>query len=162
MLEGQSFLKVSRFFLRHVQCEADLWDHPSGRRILEAHTLSRKFITLYTFWLLLLSKQDHYVWSLKAIKPVLVIAGSLNLKTKFWWKHCKISILRTTADVLQSSWISFLISFWTWIFQEGKIQFERSVKKLQPEKNFAMKICQLDELLTVQNPIFIVGNVGTG
>ena len=30
-------------------CETDLLDHPSGRRILKAQTLSRKFITLYTF-----------------------------------------------------------------------------------------------------------------
>ena len=37
-----------------------------------------RFVTLYALCRDLLSKQDHYDWGLRAIKTVLVVAGSFK------------------------------------------------------------------------------------
>ena len=47
-----------------------------------AKTLAHKFIALYSLCKELLSKQDHYDWGLRAIKSLLVVAGSLKVKVK--------------------------------------------------------------------------------
>ena len=49
--------------------------HPQG--FVEAKMLAKKFASLYYLLEDLLSPQKHYDWGLRAIKSVLVVAGSL-------------------------------------------------------------------------------------
>ncbi|XP_057668614.1 dynein beta chain, ciliary [Diorhabda carinulata] len=142
----------------------------------EAKILARKFITLYTLCKELLSKQDHYDWGLRAIKSVLVVAGSLKRGDPG----------RPEEEVLMRALRDFnipkIVTDDTPVFmgligdlfpalevpRKRDAEFERTVKqaaidlKLQPEDNFILKVVQLEELLEVRHSVFIVGNAGTG
>ncbi|KAJ8957969.1 hypothetical protein NQ318_001970 [Aromia moschata] len=142
----------------------------------DAKILARKFITLYTLCKELLSKQDHYDWGLRAIKSVLVVAGSLKRGDPG----------RPEEEVLMRALRDFnvpkIVTDDTPVFmgligdlfpalevpRKRDADFERTVKqaaidlKLQPEDNFILKVVQLEELLEVRHSVFIVGNAGTG
>ncbi|XP_022915026.2 dynein beta chain, ciliary isoform X1 [Onthophagus taurus] len=142
----------------------------------EAKILARKFITLYTLCKELLSKQDHYDWGLRAIKSVLVVAGSLKRGDPG----------RPEEEVLMRALRDFnipkIVTDDTPVFmgligdlfpalevpRKRDADFERTVKQaaidllLQPEDNFILKVVQLEELLEVRHSVFIVGNAGTG
>ncbi|XP_063241593.1 dynein beta chain, ciliary-like [Bacillus rossius redtenbacheri] len=142
----------------------------------DAKLLGRKFITLYMLCKELLSKQDHYDWGLRAIKSVLVVAGSLKRGDR----------LRPEDQVLMRALRDFnvpkIVTEDRPVFMgligdlfpgidvppKRDYDFEKVVKqavediKLQAEDNFILKIVQLEELLQVRHSVFIVGNAGTG
>ncbi|CAH1164042.1 unnamed protein product [Phaedon cochleariae] len=142
----------------------------------DAKILARKFITLYTLCKELLSKQDHYDWGLRAIKSVLVVAGSL--KRGDHGRPEEEVLMRALRDFN----IPKIVTDDTPVFmgligdlfpalevpRKRDAEFEKTVKqaaidlKLQPEDNFILKVVQLEELLEVRHSVFIVGNAGTG
>ncbi|KAI5643131.1 dynein heavy chain and region d6 of dynein motor domain-containing protein [Phthorimaea operculella] len=142
----------------------------------EARLLARKFITLYTLCKELLSKQDHYDWGLRAIKSVLVVAGSLKRGDRY----------RPEDQVLMRALRDFnvpkIVTDDTPVFmgligdlfpaldvpRKRDLDFEKSCieaavsMKLQPEPGFILKMVQLVELFAVRHSVFIIGFAGTG
>lgn len=142
----------------------------------EARILARKFISLYNLCKELLSKQDHYDWGLRAIKSVLVVAGSLKRGDR----------LRPEDQVLMRALRDFnipkIVTEDVPIFQgligdlfpaldvprKRDTEFEAVVEKsakdlgLQPDYGFILKIVQLEELLAVRHSVFVNGFAGTG
>ncbi|XP_020637559.3 dynein axonemal heavy chain 11 isoform X1 [Pogona vitticeps] len=143
---------------------------------VDARLLARKFITLYTLCRELLSKQDHYDWGLRAVKSVLVVAGSLKRGDKT--RPEDQVLMRALRDFnlpkIVTDDIPIFMGLISDLFpaldvpRKRDLQFEQMVKQstlelhLQPEESFILKVVQLEELLAVRHSVFIVGNAGTG
>uniref|UniRef100_A0A7M4FBW4 Dynein axonemal heavy chain 11 n=1 Tax=Crocodylus porosus TaxID=8502 RepID=A0A7M4FBW4_CROPO len=143
---------------------------------IDARLLARKFITLYTLCRELLSKQDHYDWGLRAVKSVLVVAGSLRRGDKN--RPEDQVLMRALRDFnlpkIVTDDIPVFMGLISDLFpaldvpRKRDLQFEQMVKQstlelhLQPEESFILKVVQLEELLSVRHSVFVVGNAGTG
>ncbi|XP_052595155.1 dynein axonemal heavy chain 11 isoform X2 [Peromyscus californicus insignis] len=143
---------------------------------VDARSLARKFISLYTLCEELLSKQDHYDWGLRAIKSVLVVAGSLKRGDKN--RPEDQVLMRSLRDFNMPKIVTDDVPVFLGLVgdlfpsldvpRQRKPHFEQMVKRstlelrLQPEESFILKVVQLDELLAVRHSIFVVGNAGTG
>ncbi|KAG5833963.1 hypothetical protein ANANG_G00281520 [Anguilla anguilla] len=143
---------------------------------LEARQLARKFISLYTLCRELLSKQDHYDWGLRAIKSVLVVAGSLKREDRS--KPEDQVLMRALRDFnlpkITSSDVPIFLGLISDLFpllevvRKRDLRLEQAVRQsvadlhLQPEENFVLKVTQLEELLAVRHSVFVVGSAGTG
>ncbi|TRY96398.1 hypothetical protein DNTS_010073 [Danionella cerebrum] len=143
---------------------------------LDARLLARKFISLYTLCKELLSKQDHYDWGLRAIKSVLVVAGSVKREDR---SHPEEQVLmRALRDFnlpkVVTSDVPIFLGLISDLFPLLDIPrkrdhvLEQNVRQsivelhLQPEENFILKVTQLEELLAVRHSVFVVGGPGTG
>uniref|UniRef100_A0A670JUX8 Dynein axonemal heavy chain 9 n=1 Tax=Podarcis muralis TaxID=64176 RepID=A0A670JUX8_PODMU len=143
---------------------------------IEARLLARKFITLYQLCKELLSKQDHYDWGLRAIKSVLVVAGSLKRGDPD--RPEDQVLMRSLRDFNIPKIVTDDMPVFMGLIgdlfpaldvpRKRDLSFESFVKqavlelKLQPEDNFVLKVVQLEELLAVRHSVFVVGNAGTG
>ncbi|NWI20364.1 DYH9 protein, partial [Crypturellus soui] len=143
---------------------------------IEARALARKFITLYQLCKELLSKQDHYDWGLRAIKSVLVVAGSLKRGDPE--RPEDQVLMRSLRDFNIPKIVTDDMPVFMGLIgdlfpaldvpRKRDLNFESFVKqavldlRLQPEDNFVLKVVQLEELLTVRHSVFVVGNAGTG
>ncbi|XP_058061407.1 LOW QUALITY PROTEIN: dynein beta chain, ciliary-like [Anopheles bellator] len=142
----------------------------------EARLLARKFITLYTLCKELLSKQDHYDWGLRAIKSVLVVAGSLKRSDRD--RPEDQVLMRALRDFnipkIVTDDVPVFMGLIGDLFPALDVprkrfpDFEKLIRrstqemKLQPEDSFTLKVVQLEELFAVRHSVFIVGNAGTG
>ncbi|XP_068157565.1 LOW QUALITY PROTEIN: dynein beta chain, ciliary [Drosophila tropicalis] len=142
----------------------------------DARLLARKFITLYMLCKQLLSKQDHYDWGLRAIKSVLVVAGTLKRDD-----HSRPEdqvLMRALRDFNIPKIVTEDVPIFMGLIgdlfpaldvpRKRVFEFEKTIRravneiKLQPEEGFLMKVVQLQELLDVRHSVFIVGDAGTG
>ncbi|KAK2490477.1 LOW QUALITY PROTEIN: hypothetical protein MC885_016050 [Smutsia gigantea] len=143
---------------------------------LDARLLARKFITLYTLCKELLSKQDHYDWGLRAIKSVLVVAGSLKrgdpsrAEDQVLMRALRdFNIPKIVTDDLPvfMGLIGDLFPALD-VPRKRDLNFEQIIKqsivelKLQAEDSFVLKVVQLEELLQVRHSVFVIGNAGSG
>lgn len=142
----------------------------------EARILARKFITLYTLCRELLSKQDHYDWGLRAIKSVLVVAGSLKRGDR--QRPEDQVLMRALRDFNIPKIVTDDVPVFMGLIgdlfpaldvpRKRSPEFEKLIKraanelKLQSDNNFVLKVVQLEELFAVRHSVFIVGNAGTG
>nr|XP_040125391.1 dynein heavy chain 9, axonemal isoform X7 [Ictidomys tridecemlineatus] len=143
---------------------------------IEARLLARKFITLYQLCKELLSKQDHYDWGLRAIKSVLVVAGSLKRGDPD--RPEDQVLMRSLRDFNIPKIVTDDMPVFMGLIgdlfpaldvpRRRNLDFEALVRKavvdlkLQAEDNFVLKVVQLEELLAVRHSVFVVGAAGTG
>ncbi|XP_042285828.1 dynein axonemal heavy chain 11 isoform X2 [Thunnus maccoyii] len=143
---------------------------------IDARLLARKFISLYTLCKELLSKQDHYDWGLRAIKSVLVVAGSLKREDRS--RPEEQVLMRALRDFnlpkIVTSDVPIFLGLISDLFPQLDVprkrdpELENAVRqsvselRLQPEENFILKVTQLEELLAVRHSVFVVGGPGTG
>ncbi|XP_032695992.1 dynein heavy chain 9, axonemal [Lontra canadensis] len=143
---------------------------------IEARSLARKFITLYQLCKELLSKQDHYDWGLRAIKSVLVVAGSLKRGDPD--RPEDQVLMRSLRDFNIPKIVTDDVPVFMGLIgdlfpaldvpRRRDLNFEALVRKavvdlkLQAEDNFVVKVVQLEELLAVRHSVFVVGGAGTG
>ncbi|XP_009470045.1 PREDICTED: dynein heavy chain 17, axonemal isoform X2 [Nipponia nippon] len=143
---------------------------------MDAKLLARKFITLYTLCKELLSKQDHYDWGLRAIKSVLVVAGSLKrgdpgrAEDQVLMRALRdFNIPKIVTDDLPvfMGLIGDLFPALD-VPRKRDLNFEKIIRqsmlelKLQAEESFVLKVVQLEELLQVRHSVFVIGNAGCG
>ncbi|XP_034468683.1 dynein heavy chain 11, axonemal isoform X3 [Hippoglossus hippoglossus] len=143
---------------------------------IDARLLARKFISLYTLCKELLSKQDHYDWGLRAIKSVLVVAGSLKREDRI--RPEEQVLMRALRDFnlpkIVTSDVPIFLGLISDLFPQLDVprkrdpELENAVRQsvselhLQPEENFILKVTQLEELLAVRHSVFVVGGPGSG
>uniref|UniRef100_A0A8C3GPM7 Dynein axonemal heavy chain 17 n=1 Tax=Cairina moschata TaxID=8855 RepID=A0A8C3GPM7_CAIMO len=137
---------------------------------IDAKLLARKFITLYTLCKELLSKQDHYDWGLRAIKSVLVVAGSLKRGDP--GRAEDQVLMRALRDFNIPKIITDDLPVFMGLIgdlfpaldvpRKRDLNFEKVWLKLQAEESFVLKVVQLEELLQVRHSVFVIGNAGCG
>ncbi|ETN24826.1 hypothetical protein PPTG_01014 [Phytophthora nicotianae INRA-310] len=142
----------------------------------EAKLLAAKFFSLYSLLRGLLSKQDHYDWGLRAVKSVLVVAGSFKrAEPKLSEQEILMRSLRdfNLPKIVKQDLLVFngLLSD---LFPNLNLprKIDESMEKyvhvacedrgLWPHEQFRLKVIQLEELLAIRHCVFIMGPPGSG
>uniref|UniRef100_A0A8C0BA58 Dynein axonemal heavy chain 17 n=1 Tax=Buteo japonicus TaxID=224669 RepID=A0A8C0BA58_9AVES len=130
---------------------------------IEAKLLARKFITLYTLCKELLSKQDHYDWGLRAIKSVLVVAGSLKRGDP--GRAEDQVLMRALRDFnipkIVTDDLPVFMGLIGDLFPALDVPRKRDLN-FEKVHSALLGVVQLEELLQVRHSVFVVGNAGCG
>ncbi|RLN78111.1 hypothetical protein BBJ28_00010518 [Nothophytophthora sp. Chile5] len=142
----------------------------------EAKLLAAKFFNLYSLLRELLSKQDHYDWGLRAVKSVLVVAGSFKrAEPKLSEQEILMRSLRdfNLPKIVEQDLLVFrglLSDLFPKLNLPRKVDeaMEKYVhvacedRGLWPHEQFLLKVIQLEELLAIRHCVFIMGPPGSG
>ncbi len=141
-----------------------------------AKILARKMVQLYKLSSEQLSKQFHYDFGMRAVKSVLVMAGSLRRR------HPDVSEEKVLINAMRDSNIpKFLVQdlpLFMGIIQdlfpsaeikdnvypdlERAINNQLEIRNLQKPEKFLVKIKQLMETIIVRHGLMVVGDACTG
>lgn len=143
---------------------------------VEAKMLAKKFASLYYLLEDLLSPQKHYDWGLRAIKSVLVVAGSL-LRAEEGQDESDV-LFRALRDFnvpkILSQDMSIFMGLLNDLFpgvnplRKRDMSFEDVIREttiemgLTPEDDFILRVVQLSELLAIRHCVFLMGPTGCG
>eukprot|EP00891_Asterochloris_glomerata_P001316 jgi/Astpho2/1316/Aster-06188 len=143
---------------------------------VEAKMLAKKFASLYYLLEDLLSPAKHYDWGLRAIKSVLVVAGSL-LRAQEGQVESDV-LFRALRDFNIPKILSQDMVIFTGLLQDlfpgvnpprkRDIEFEKVIidtaikMGLTPEDDFILRVVQLSELLAIRHCVFLMGPTGCG
>ena len=142
---------------------------------VEAKMLAKKFASLYYLLEDLLSPQKHYDWGLRAIKSVLVVAGTL-LRAEEGQVEADV-LFRALRDfnipkILSQDMVIFM-GLLNDLFpgtdppRNRDMVFEDVIVEttlemgLEPEDDFILRVVQLSELLAIRHCVFLMGPTGT-
>lgn len=142
----------------------------------EAKALAKKFTTLYFLCRDLLSKQLHYDWGLRAIKSVLVVAGSFKRAEPEMPEGAILMRALRDFNIPKIAYQDLYVFFGLLgdLFpgvdppRKRDMNFEKTIEdvcvesKLFPEPEFILKVVQLAELLAIRHCVFVMGPPGAG
>jgi dynein heavy chain len=141
-----------------------------------ADELARKMVNLYKLSSEQLSKQDHYDFGMRAVKSVLVMAGSLRRKDPSVEEN--IVLIRAMRDSNVPKFLEHDLPLFEGIVNDlfpgivvpfidyGKLQeaIENQLRKVkyQVPPKYIKKVIQLLETMIVRHGVMLVGLTGTG
>ena len=141
-----------------------------------ADDLARKMVNLYKLSSEQLSKQDHYDFGMRAVKSVLVMAGSLRRKDPSVEEN--IVLIRAMRDSNVPKFLEHDLPLFEGIVNDlfpgvevpfidyGKLQlaieYQLRKMKFQTPPKYIKKVIQLLETMMVRHGVMLVGVTGTG
>jgi len=143
---------------------------------VESRSLASKFFGLYSLLQELLSKQEHYDWGLRAVKSVLVVAGTMKRAEPDLPEPALL--LRALRDFNVAKiagpdsriFFGLLGDLFPGVDPPRKYDDRLGVSSRQacedtniwPDEYLLLKMQQLEELLQIRHCVFVMGSPGSG
>eukprot|EP00931_Biecheleriopsis_adriatica_P101533 TRINITY_DN7664_c0_g1_i1.p1 TRINITY_DN7664_c0_g1~~TRINITY_DN7664_c0_g1_i1.p1 ORF type:complete len:4295 (+),score=1011.97 TRINITY_DN7664_c0_g1_i1:399-12887(+) len=145
---------------------------------LDAKKLALKFSTLYALNKDLLSKSNKYDWGMRAIKSVLVVAGSFKRADPSLSEQAVLmrSLRDTNVAKIEGDDLIVFTGLLSDLFPGVEVPRARDFKFEEvlvetlendfgytndPQEYLLLKITQLTELLSIRHSVFLMGNPGS-